>query len=37
MRNRQIHNDTGIPLLRDWITIQFNPIQLQSKKLSRKF
>jgi len=23
MRNKQIHNDTGIPLLKDWIKIQF--------------
>ena len=23
MRNKQIHNDTGIPLLQDWIKIQF--------------
>ncbi|KAF0764998.1 Reverse transcriptase domain-containing protein [Aphis craccivora] len=23
MKNRQIHNDTGIPLIQDWIKIQF--------------
>jgi len=31
MRNKQIHNDTGIPLLQDWIKIHFQNFHAKLK------
>jgi len=32
MRNRQIHNDTGIPLISTWIKTQFNNFHAKLKE-----